>query len=1032
MNITAIFIKRPILAIVLSTFILVLGLRSIGLLPIQQYPSLESAVITVNTAFTGADPETISAFITSPLEQSIAQANGIDYMTSSSGQNNSNIQINLLLNWNPDEALTEVNTRVNAVLNQLPKNSQMPTLSITVGQSINSMYLAFYSKLLKSNQIYDYLLRVVQPKIQAVHGVQQANILGNNQFALRAWLDPNKLAGFGITPEEIGNILAQNDFVSATGRTDGYSYVLSLTSNTSLNRVDEFKNMVIKAKDGALVRLKDVAKVDLGSQNYNTEVFYNKQAATYIGIVVAPGANLLNVIDNIKKIFKTVVQNLPAGLQGKIVYDASLFVSSSIKEVNKTLVEAFLIVTAVVFLFLGSLRALIIPVIAIPLSVIGTFLIMLLLSYSINLLTLLALVLSIGLVVDDAIIVVENVFRHIENGVAPLEAALMSAHELTNPIIAITVVVVAVYLPIGFMSGLTGALFTEFAFTLAAAVTVSAVIALTLTPMMCSKILKARKHTSNKKSFSDHIELTLSKLTQGYKRLLARVMKYLPVVCVFAVIILASNYFLFSTSKTELAPQEDQGVILGQLTAAANASLATTADYSRELAKIFHQNSETDGSFEIVGTSGSINPPSLNNSMNGMVMKPWHERKRTTNQLQPLLQRQINDTIAGAKIALFQPPPLPGGGSGLPIQFVIQSSDPFIRINEIAQQVIDQARTTGEFIYLDSDLKYDKAQTRIVLNRDKIAEFGLTMQDVGSTLGASLSQNYINYFNFMNRSYQVIPQMNRQSRLSDADLERYYINTSSGQPVSLATVMTLKHEVVPQNINHFQQLNSATISAVANPFISTGEALATLKNIAEKILPFGYSINYGGQSRQFIQEGASLIVTFFLSLIIIYLSLAVLFNSFRDPLIVLISVPMSICGAMIFISIGVGGSNLNIYTEVGLITLIGLISKHGILIVQFANELQLQGMQKFEAAIEAASIRFRPILMTTGAMVLGVVPLILATGAGAISRFDIGLVIATGISIGTLFTLFVVPSIYALIAEDLRPENIPTTHPTSN
>ncbi len=1017
MAFTDIFIKRPVLSIVISAMILVLGIRSIGLLPIQQYPTVQTAVISISTAYTGADPATIAAYITTPLENAIAQANGIDYMTSSSAQNSSTILVNLLLNYDADKALTEINTQVNSVLNQLPKSAQLPSLTITIGQSVDSMYLGFYSKSLASNQINDYLLRAVQPKLQAVHGVQQASILGNNQFALRAWLDPKKLAGYGITPAEVGRALAENDFISAAGRTDGETYIINLKTSTALTTLEEFKNLVIKSQKGAIIRLKDVARVSLGSQNYNTTVSFNGQSAVYIGIVVAPNANLLTVIDNVKKVFAEVKKQMPTGFNGSIVYDASSFVHSSISEVNKSLLEAFVIVTVVVFLFLGSFRSLFIPVIAIPLSIIGTFFVMFALGYSINLLTLLALVLAIGLVVDDAIIVVENVHRHIENGVKPFKAALLSAGELTKPIIAISVVLIAVYLPIGFMSGLTGALFTEFAFTLAAAVGVSAVIALTLSPMMCSKMLKP--HDPNHKSFMDVVDKQFDRLALGYKNALASTLQVLPVVLVFAILILTSNYFLFISAKSELAPQEDQGIILGQVIAAANSSLSQTGLYDKQLANIFRTYPETNVTFEINGSSGSNNAPALNNAIAGMVLTPWDQRKRTSNQLQPLVQKQAAASISGAKVAIFQPASLPGGGSGLPIQFVIQSTDQFDVINAVAQEILKRAAASGKFMYLDPDLKYDQQQTTIELNRDKIAEFGLTMQDVGNSLSSALSENYINYFNYMGRSYQVIPQVNRPSRLNDLDLLNYYIKTSTGTPVSLSTFTTLKHTVVPESINHFQQLNSATISAVALPFVSMGQALQTLTDIANQVLPHGYTIDYGAQSRQFMQEGSSLAVTFLLALIIIFLSLAVLFNSFRDPLIVLISVPMSICGAMIFISLGVGGANLNIYTEVGLVTLIGLISKHGILIVEFANDLQKEGKNKLEAVTTAASVRFRPILMTTAAMVLGVVPLILATGAGAESRFDIGLVIATGISIGTLFTLFVVPSMYMLIADDL-------------
>ncbi|MCX7121326.1 MAG: efflux RND transporter permease subunit [Gammaproteobacteria bacterium] len=1021
MNITDLFIKRPVLSIVLSLLILVLGIRSVGLLSVQQYPTIESAVVTVSTNFIGANPATIAAFITTPLENAIAQANGIDYMTSSSGQNVSNIQVNLLLNYDADKALTEINTQVNSVLNQLPQNAQTPTLQVTVGQSIASMYLGYYSDFLKSNQINDYLLRVVQPKLQAVHGVQTAQILGNNQFALRAWLDPVKLAGYGLTASDVAKILTQNNFVTPAGRTDGQTFILNLDTNTALQSLDDFKNMDIEAKNGAIVHLKDIARVTLGSQNYNTTVTFNNKSAVYIGITVAPTANLLTVIDNVKKVFNETQKQLPNGLKSAVVYDASSFVNSSIKEVLKSLLEAFAIVTVVVFLFLTSFRSLIIPVIAIPLSIIGTFFIMFALGYTINLLTLLALVLAIGLVVDDAIIVVENVHRHIEDGVTPFNAALMSAKELTKPIVAITVVLISVYLPIGFMGGLTGALFTEFAFTLAAAVTVSAVIALTLSPMMCSRLLEEHVEKTENRTLL-FINNQINNLTEKYHRNIKKVLQFLPVVIVFAIIILLSNIYLFASSSSELAPQEDQGIIMAQTITAANASIDQMQVYSNQVGNIFSKYKETQATFQINGSSGANNAPSLNNSIGGMVLLPWDERKATTNTLQPLLQKQMNAVISGAKVALFQPPSLPGGGSGLPIQFVIQTTDPFANLNTVTQEIVSRAQASGKFLFIDPDLKFDEEQVQLIFNRDKIAQFGLTMEQVGNSVSSFLSENYVNYFNFMGRSYQVIPQVNRLSRLTPSEIRNYYIKTASGTPVSLATVATLKNTVVPEFINHFQQLNSATISAVSVPFVSMGEALDTLKTIANQVLPQGYTIDYGSQSRQYVQESSALMVTFLLAMIIIYLALSALFNSFRDPLIILISVPLSICGAMIFVSLGIGGATLNIYTEVGLVTLIGLISKHGILIVEFANDEQRAGKSKLDAIISAAFIRFRPILMTTAAMVLGVVPLILATGASAVSRFDIGLVIATGISIGTLFTLFVVPSMYLLIADDLQKE----------
>ncbi|CEG58543.1 efflux RND transporter permease subunit [Legionella fallonii] len=1010
MALTDIFIKRPVLATVISLFLLAMGLRSIGSLPVMQYPFTENAIVTVTTTYTGADPDVVAGFITTPIENSIAQANGIDYMTSSSTQGTSTITVNLLLNYDPLKALSDITTKVNAVLNQLPKNSQQPVITVSVGQTIDSMYIGFYSDELPINKITDYLIRVVQPKLQAVNGVQNAQILGNQTFALRAWLDPVKLAGYGVSPAEVGLALANNDFISAVGRTDGQMFIQNFTSSTDLRNVDEFKQMVLKAQNGAIIRLGDVAKVDLGAQNYNSAVSFDGKKAVYIGIIVAPSANLLTVINDIKKLFPIIQAELPQGLNGKIVYDASLFVNSSIHEVINSLMEAFLIVTVVIFVFLGSIRSVIIPLVAIPLSIIGTFWVMLILGYSINLLTLLALVLAIGLVVDDAIIVVENVQRHIEEGQTKFRAALEGAKELSGPIIAITVVLIAVYIPIGFMGGLTGALFTEFAFTLAGAVTVSAVIALTLSPMMCSKLLKDGIE-SKKNSFMEYVDDKFTKVEEFYKNTLAKTLDYLPVVAVFAAIILLSNYFLFVTSDSELAPQEDQGVVIAQVTAPANSSLQQTQLYSDQVRKIFSKYPETDHIFQVDGN------PSLNQSIVGMVLKPWEDRKRNADELQEVAQKELNK-IAGAKIAAFQLPSLPGGGSGLPIQFVITTTESFENLNSVLQTFLTKARQAGIYAYIDPDLKIDKLQTKVMLDRNKISQFGLTMQEVGDTLGAALSEGYINYFNYDGRSYQVIPQVMREHRLNTDQLLDYYIKNSSGNVLPLSTVATLQRQTVPESLNHFQQLNSATVSAVAFPGVSTEQALSTFASIAKEVLPQGYYIDYASQSRQFIHEGSNLIITFFFALIIIFLALSALFESFRDPLIVLISVPMSICGAMIFVSLGIGDATLNIYSEVGLVTLIGLISKHGILIVQFANELQIDGKKKLEAIKMAASIRFRPILMTTFAMVLGVVPLIIATGAGAQSRFNIGLVIASGISIGTLFTLFVVPAIYMLLAAE--------------
>lgn len=1025
MNFTDIFIKRPVLSIVLSLMILALGARSISSLPIRQYPYTENAIVTVSTTYTGADPGIIAGFITTPLENAIAQANGIDYMTSTSTSSTSTITIYLRLNYDAAKALADINTKVNSVLNALPKQTQLPVITIQIGQTIDAMYLGFYSNVLETNQITDYLVREVQPKIQSIPGIQQAELPGQRQFAMRIWIDPEKLSGFGLTSKDVADALANNDVISAAGRTDGSMFTVNLAASTNLTTPEQFRRMNIKSKNGAIIRLGDVANVSLGSTDYNTAVSFNSQKAVYIGILLTPTANLLNVIKDVKTMFPQIQQQLPEGLEGKIVYDSSEFVNSSIHEVIMSLLEALVIVTGVIFLFLGSLRTVIIPTVTIPLSLIGTFFIMLLLGYSINLLTLLALVLAIGLVVDDAIIVVENIQRHMETGTSQFQSALLGARELANPIIAITVVLIAVYAPIGFMSGLTGALFTEFAFTLAGAVTVSAIIALTLSPMMSSRLLKAtHPHEDTRPHFVDFIDRQFERLKDKYQHVLHESLNNLSVTLVFILIIFVSIYFLYTSSNSELAPQEDQGVIISQLTAAPNATLAHTQLFSNAVNKIYQSFPETDRIFQLDGISG------LNSSIIGMGLKPWDQRHRTSNQLQPLVQAQLNH-ITGGIVAAFQLPPLPGA-RGLPLQFVINTTDSFAQLNEVNQNFIDKARQSGLFLFLDTDLKIDKQQANIILDRDKISEFGLDMQELSSIFSGALSQAYINYFNFAGRSYQVIPQVNRDKRQNSNQILDYYVNTASGVTIPLATIAKLETNIVPESLNHFQQLNSATLSGVPFPGITMGQTLKFLQDLSQEVLPQGYHIDYGGQSRQFIQESSALLIIFAFALIIIFLSLAALFESFRDPLIILISVPMSICGAMIFISLSIGGASLNIYTEVGLVTLIGLISKHGILIVQFANDLQKEGKTKRDAIETAASIRLRPILMTTGSMVLGVTPLILASGAGAVSRYNIGLVIASGIGIGTLFTLFVVPAMYLFLATSHAHRSLATETPLAH
>jgi multidrug efflux pump len=1009
MNFTDIFIRRPVLATVVSLMILVLGLRAVGSLPILQYPRTENTIVTVTTTYYGADPNVIAGFIATPLENAIAQANGIDYMSSSSQTGTNVISVYLRLNYDADKALTEINTKIQSVLNQLPSGTQQPVLTVKVGQTIDAMYMGFDSDVLPRNKITDYLIRVVQPKLQAVAGVQTAEILGGQNFALRAWLDPTKLAAYGLTASDISAALQQNDYIAGLGTTKGQMVQVNLTASTSLHSAGEFANLIIKQSNGAIVRLKDVANVTLGADDYESQVAFDGKQAVYIGIQVAPGANLLDVISGVRKAFPEVQAQLPEGLRGGIIYDSTDFVNSSIREVVWTLGEALVIVTLVIFAFLGSLRSVLIPVVAIPLSLVGTFTMMLALGFSINLLTLLALVLAIGLVVDDAIIVVENVNRHLDDGMKPIPAAIAAARELGGPIIAMTVVLVAVYVPIGFQGGLTGALFTEFAFTLVGAVTVSAVIALTLSPMMCSRLLKPHSKTRSgwQERLSDFIDRNFERLRRLYQRLLHGSLGFLPVTATFAALVLGSIYFLYAGAKSELAPQEDAGIIIASSTPAPNATLQQKLLYSRQVYEIFAKHPETAHVFQIDAPGTSIA---------GMVFTPWDERNQTTNQMQPGIQQELSG-IAGVRAAAFQLPPLPGS-SGLPIQFVLETTDSFERLNDVAQAFLQEAVKSGNFIFLDSDLKIDSPQSVVQIDRNKTAQLGLNMSDVGAALSGLLGGGYVNYFSLDNRSYKVIPQVQQANRLNVHQLLNYYVGNVNGVPIPLSTVATISTNVIPESINHFQQLNSATIQGVATPGVAQGDALKYMQRLAKRTLSQGYSVDYGGLSRQYIQESAGFVATFGFALIIIYLALAALFESFRDPVIILVSVPMSIAGALIFISVGVGGASLNIYTEVGLVTLMGLISKHGILIVEFANELQRHGKSKRQAIEEACGIRLRPILMTTAAMVLGVIPLIIASGAGAVSRFNMGLVIASGLSIGTLFTLFVVPSVYMLIAAD--------------
>ncbi len=1020
MPITDIFVRRPVLSLVVSALILVIGLRAMFSLPILQYPRMQNGVVTVTTTYAGADADIIAGFITTPLENVIAQANGIDYMTSSSQTGVSAITVNLRLNYPSGDALTEISTKVSSVLNQLPAGTQQPILALKTGSTIDAMYIAFSSTVLAENEVTDYVARVVQPKLQAVAGVQVAEILGGKNFALRAWLDPDRLASLGLTATDVATALKSNDYIAGVGTTKGRLIQVKLSAATNLHSVQEFRDLIIKNVSGAVIRLKDVANVTLGSDDYDSRTSFNGKSAVYIGIQVAPSANLLDVIQGVRLTMPTILSDLPTGLSGTVLYDATNFVNTSIREVVISLFEAALIVTLVVFVFLGSWRSVFIPIVAIPLSLIGSFALMLAFGFSINLLTLLALVLAIGLVVDDAIIVVEGVNRHMEQGLKPIDAAITAARELSGPIIAMTAVLIAVYVPVGFQGGLTGSLFTEFAFTLVAAVIVSAVVALTLSPMSCAFLLAPYDPSARtlEARMVRTIDAAMKFIIGSYRAALTASLRLFPLTILFGVVVLSSIFWLYSSSTSQLAPPEDQGVILTMMSAAPNATLAQREIYVQQIYGILDKRPETDLVFQI-DMPGEV--------IGGWVLKPWDQRSRTALTLAPIIQQEFSK-IAGARVAAFQLPPLPGS-SGLPIQFVLKSNDTYARLYQASQNFLGEAMKSGKFIFLDSNMKIDQPHASIHFDRDKLSSLGLNMSDVGAAMSTMLGGSYANYFDLGGKSYKVIPQVMQQHRLNTDQLLDYYIRAADGTAVPLSTVASIEMKTVPQSLNHFQQLSSSTVSGIARPGVSDGEALAELKAIAARSLPSGYSFDFAGSSRQLEQESNGFVTTFALALLIIFLVLAALFNSFRDPLVILVSVPMSLAGALVFIRLGVGGATINIYTQVGLVTLMGLVSKHGILMVEVANTLRKEGRSKRDAIIEAATLRLRAIMMTTAAMVLGVTPLIIATGAGANSRYDMGLVIASGLSIGTLFTLFVVPAFYLLLSHSDQTAQAPAVAP---
>ena len=1010
MRFTDIFIRRPVLAISISLMIALLGLQAIFKMQVRQYPDMTNTVVTISTAYYGASADLIQGFITQPLEQAIAQADNIDYITAQSIMGMSTITVQMKLNTNPNAALADILAKVNSVRAQLPKETQDPTISLSTGGGTGVLYLGFTSKTLSSSQITDYIERVVKPQLFTVGGVAKVDMYGGVPFALRVWLDPQKMAAFNLSASDVTQVLQANNYQSAVGQVNNDFVLYNGSANTQSNSPETLEKLVVSSDNGQVIRLGDIAKVTLSRSSDSYRATANGQEAVVGAIEAAPSANPINIAKDVRELLPTIERNMPSTIKMTVMYDSTIAINDSIHEVIKTILEAALIVLVVIALFIGSLRSVIIPIITIPLSLIGVALVMQLFGFSWNLMTLLALVLAIGLVVDDAIVVLENVERHIKLGQPPFRAAILGTREIAIPVISMTIALGAVYAPIALMGGLTGSLFKEFALTLAGAVFISGIIALTLSPVMCATFLKENE-TPNK--FELMVHGFLDRLTLRYEKMLNGIMHMRSVVIVFALCACASLPFLFKFIPSELAPAEDNGVVVFMGTAPANANLDFIQDTMDQVNKVL----TAEKSVEYAQIFSGI--PSANQAFGLATLKPWSQRDQSQTEVANDVTEKIKN-IPQMAVTAFQMPSLPGAGSGLPVQFVITTPNNFKSLFQVAAEMLTKVKDNPMFVYSDLDLKYDSATMNINIDKDKAGAYGVTMQAIGNTLSTMLAGGDINRVDILGRSYKVIPQVERKDRFNPQDLNNYYVKTKSGDLIPLGSLVTIKVTPAPPTLPSFNQQNAATIGAVLAPGTSIGEAVSWLNTESAKVLPKGYGHDYLGESRQYVTEGNALYATFGLALAIIFLVLAIQFESLRDPLVILVSVPLAICGALI--ALAWGATTLNIYSQIGLITLIGLITKHGILICEVAKEEQLyHGKNRMDAVMEAAKIRLRPILMTTCAMIAGLVPLLYASGAGAASRFSIGIVIVAGLSIGTLFTLFVLPVIYTFLASEHKP-----------
>jgi multidrug efflux pump len=1008
LNFTSIFVKRPVLASVVSLIILVLGLRSIASLEIREYPETKDTVISITTSYPGASSELIKGFITTPLQQAIAQAEGIDYLFSSSTQGLSSIEAHMRLNYDANAAIAEIQAKVASQSSVLPQEALDPIITSKTGSTTSLIYIAFVSDTMKDIQIADYLLRVVQPRLQSIEGVGQASLLGNSTYAMRIWLKPKRMAALGVSAEDVSAALRRNNYLSSVGKTKGTLVSVEMGATTDVAKEEDFLTLVVGKQNDTLIRLSDIADVELGAEGYESENLYSGKPAVFMTVDQSPDANPLDVAKRVNLAMVDINNNLPEGLVSHMPYDASKFISDSINEVGRTLLEAISIVIVVIFLSLGTMRAAFIPAVTVPLSLIGATFIMLAFGFSLNLLTLLAMILAIGLVVDDAIVMVENIHRHIDMGKPRIQAAIDAAKELSLPIIAMTTTLIAVYFPIGFMGGLVGTLFTEFAFSLAAAVLISGIVALTLAPMLSARILKSSESAGRFEKYAEHF---FEKLASGYKKTVSPLLSTPSIPVIFGLVVLLSLYPMYLLSKSELAPIEDRNLLIAMGTAPQTSTLDFLQQQGKKLSDIFEAMPEYDHSFILLGLGNDTTK-----LLGGLKMGPQSTRERTQMEIQPELQQKVA-SLTGVRTAVVQPPGLPGAGGGLPVQFVVISDADYSQISDVTGELIGKAMQSGNFIFLQKSIEFDRPKYNLMVDKDRAADLGISMEEIGRNLSVYFSEGYVNRFSMQERSYKVIPQVADISRSDIEKLDNIYLKTSSGKKVPISSIVTVSTQVEPAKRTQFQQLNSITIEGLLRPGVTMGDGLAYLEEEAQKSFPRGFKWDHTGSSRQYKQQGSALVLTFFMSLLIIYLVLAAQFESWRDPLIILVSVPLSLASAMAFIMLGV--ATMNIYTQVGLITLIGLVAKNGILIVEFANQLQITEKLSIRNAVEeAATVRLRPILMTTASMIVAMVPLLLASGPGAVSRFDIGLVIATGLGIGTIFTLYILPAFYLIFARD--------------